>query len=189
MLNKKEIQENYTKLNKNSIITGITQAEERLRDSLETKKNLESKTFTLLNSYLLATIAIFSVAAYCHENKINTFFTIPPLILSGTALLIGCVYLILSLSVSNYGTLGRLPDTWLREGVVNDENEDNFILNMAHILHDYQDRILTSDESNHRRSKNLNRAIYCGLFSAIIFSFLTLSYIIDTLKYLFFLLS
>ena len=58
-------------------------------------------------------------------------------ILTGLCFLAGAIFLFKSLKASDYGTLGRYPDTWLQQSIL-DGDDDMKAYVLANILYDYQ---------------------------------------------------
>jgi len=145
-------------LNINLIKDYTTLAEKRLDDVLEIKKELEQKSFALLGGYLTASLTLFSLALKFVE--INFW-------LNSTAMFfgLGVIPLFLSLKTSLYGIKGRSPSSWLCDGQYLTAPDKNAPLIHAYILHGYDERIEQSIESNSKKSKFLNIAIWFGVLS------------------------
>jgi len=167
MLTTEEIQELYPNINKDIVREGINQAEDRLKDCLSTKTQLEQKALIILGAYVAIQLAIFSAIAFLYKsNAINPlFFT---LLLSGLVFTVGSIYLVLSLRASDYGTMGRSPSTWLQPDTLEGDSHTHALI-LAHVLHGYDHRIETSIQSNAVKSRQLIIAIVAGVSSPIVF--------------------
>ncbi len=164
MLTKGEIKE-IAKFNPSTLKEGLRQAEQRLNDSFKKKENIERKAFTLLSMFLSFSTALFSVPKILKvEESLIYWATIS----TGLCFLAGAIFLFKSLKALNYGTLGRYPDTWLQQGILDgDEDAKSYVL--ANVLFDYQKSIETSDDSNSKKIKLVDRGIKLGIASPILF--------------------
>jgi hypothetical protein len=145
---------------------GITQAEQRLRDALETKQGLEQKAFILLGGYVSLSTALFGLAA----NLGHSHMMFGLLVSEGIFFVTGAIALYISLYASNCGTMGRYPDTWLQPGTL-DGSERTLATILAYVLHGYQDRISVSDQTNRRKALFLNVGLCFGIFAPAILGF------------------
>lgn len=162
MLTLEEIQS--TKINISIIKEGVGQAEKRLSDALETKKSLEQKAFTLLSGYITISIALFGIAANLGKQH-PMFYS---MIIVGLCFCAGLIFLFNSLRSSDYGTLGRYPDTWLQPRTL-DGDEGTLATILGYILHGYQKGIEVSDNSNKHKSTMLNRGVFLGMCAPFVF--------------------
>jgi len=156
ILTEDEIQSLYPNINKDIVLKGLAQAEDRLKDCLTTKKELEKRTFVILSLYVIVQLVTFSVSEFSHINP------------SVFMLTFGSILLLLSLKSSNYGALGRLPIVWLRKDVL-DGSDEVYVLTLAHILHRCTKQIKVSLKSNKYKSRLLDASILFGASSPIIF--------------------
>ena len=143
---------------------GVSQAEKRLTDALDTRKQLEQKAFTLLGGYITVSMALFGFAATLGKQHL-LFST---LLAMGALFFVGIIFLIRSLRTSDYGTLGRCPDIWLQQGTI-DGTSATLATILAYVLYDYDNRIRVSDGSNNTKGELLNYAIMCGASSPAFF--------------------
>ena len=164
MITKDQIR-NITGFNLSSLQEGLRQAEQRLGDSLIKKENLDKKAFILLFMFLFSSTALFCLPKILNIQEPVIFWSS---ILSGLCFLIGVILLFLSLKALDYGTMGRYPDTWLQEGILNgDDDMKAYVL--ANVLYDYQKSIEISDQSNSKKIKLVDTAIILGISAPILF--------------------
>ncbi len=139
---------------------------ERLTDALDTKKTLEQKAYTILGGYITITMAIFGFTTQ-QSSDTYLFWT---LLIMGGFFSIGIVSVLFSLKSSQYGSIGSYPDAWIRDGVING-NDNALATNIAYITQDYQEPLTQSDASNKKKAFFLNCAIMAGVASPILFAF------------------
>lgn len=164
MLSKEDIK-NITKFNLSIVQEALRQAEQRLNDCFNKKENLEKKAFTLLPVFLSFSTALFSVPKILNVEEVAIYLAT---ILTGICFFFGAIFLFQSLKALDYGTLGRYPDTWLQQGILNgDDDMKAYVL--ANVLYDYQTTIGVSDKSNEKKIKLVNKGIVLGIFSPILF--------------------
>jgi len=180
LLSQTEINALHSKINFRIVENGLMEAEARLRDALGTKATLEQKAFILLNTYTLASIAIFSLLGVSISTNTAPNMCIS-FIISSFMFCCAIVFLVLSLKCSDYGVLGSYPNFWLQEGTI-DGDQDTHSTMLAYTLHDYQDKIWKSDNSNIIKSGFLDVGILSGVI-AIVPLFIGL--ISQVFKYLF----
>ncbi len=164
MLSKEDIK-NITKFNLSSLQEGLRQAEQRLNDCFNKKENLEKKAFTLLSMFLSFATALFSVPKILNVQEVAIYWAT---ILTGLCFLTGAIFLFKSLKALDYGTLGRYPDTWLQQGIL-DGDDDMKAYVLANVLYDYQRSIDVSDKSNDKKIKLVDKGIILGIVSPILF--------------------
>ena len=153
----------------------LRQTELRVNYTIETKKRLDTKAFTLLSIFLsFATIfTTLITSAFFVENYISTKLA-TPFLFSSITFIIGSAYLLKALRSFESATIGRYPDTWLYDKnkiageytAIQQSDNEGYIL--AHILFDYQDRIKGGDSSNDKRVILIDKAIICGIISPIL---------------------
>lgn len=176
MLSKEKIKE-IAKFNLSTIQEGLRQAEQRLNDSFKKKENIEKKAFTLLSMFLSFSTALFSVPKIL---GVEGFLIYSSTILTGLCFLSGAIFLFRSLRPLDYGTMGRYPDTWLQQGIL-DGDDDTKAYVLANVLFDYQRGIKISDKSNSKKIKLVDKGIKLGIASPILFLIcLATPYIYDT---------
>jgi len=176
MLDKNEIESMYGKISLDAARLATDDAKLRLTDALDLSKSLEQKAFTVLGVYITITIAIFGILTR------SSFHLGISLFVSGSIFYYGIIRALLSLKSSNYGCVGSSPDVWVREGVIN--GDDNSIaLNLTYIARDYLNPIEESDQSNQKKAKNLNHAIISGSIAPLFF--ILVYTMVWVLKYLF----
>lgn len=164
MLTREEIYA-IKRFNLSTVREGLRQAEQRLHACFDGKKALESKAHILLSIFVSITAALFSVS---HILKVNEPTIHLATILTSLCLLVGVLCLFRSLALLDYGILGRYPDTWLRPGVLNgDDNTQARVLAM--VLHDYQISIGASDNSHRDKVRWFNKGMASGVVALAIF--------------------
>ncbi len=142
----------------------LSDVRERLADALDTKKTLEQKAYTLLGGYITITMAIFGFATQVID--MYMFWT---LIIIGAIFSVGILFVLSSLKSSQYGAIGSYPDAWIREGVINGNN-NALATNIAYITQDYQEPLKKSDASNGQKAYFLNCAVIAGIGAPICFA-------------------
>lgn len=173
MLTKDQIKQ-IPNFNHNLVKEAIRQAEQRLTDSLTKKENVDRKALALLSIFLTFATTLLAVLKLSFVEEAAIFL---PVLLSGLCFLFGAGFLFVALKASDYGTLGRYPDTWLQDGILNgDEEMQSYVL--ANVLVDYQDSIKKSDASNERKIKFIDNGITLGMAApTLFFLFFTCSYL------------
>ena len=160
MLTKNQI-DNIVNFNLSLLEEALRQTELRLKDALLTKEDLDKKTFSLLSVYLTICTGLFGISKIPVKEIQSLFFS---LTFSGTCFFAGIIFLISSLRTNDYGTLGRYPDTWLQEGIIDGGDQiKGYVL--ANILVDYQEKIKISDESNSKKIKKIDWGLMMGILA------------------------
>jgi hypothetical protein len=138
-------------------------AEERLKDCLDTKKQLEQKAFVLLSGYITISLALFGLII---SGKLPYIFGLSSLILC-----IGICFILLTIKLSNYGNLGRHPEDFLGKRNYNYLTIDKKYqaLMYAYNLEYLVDAINISKKSNTDKRLKINLAIYCGAIALVPF--------------------
>lgn len=164
MITKEQIK-NIKTFNISSLSEGLRQAEQRLNDSLTKKENIDKKSFTLLSIFLTFSTVLFTVAKLLISQQTTIFWSA---IFAGVLFLAGTLLLFWSLRAMDYGTIGRYPDTWLQEGILDgDDDMRSYVL--ANILFDYQKSIAVSDESNNKKIRIVDVGIILGIIAPVLF--------------------
>jgi len=131
--------------------------EERLKDCLDTKKQLEQKSFILLGGYITISLALFHISM---QPTIDISYGI-----SACFLLIGIIFLLWSIKFSTYGNLGKNPKYWLQDKkyliLPNDHNKYIYAYNLVNLM----ERIEYSKKRNEKKRAKIIIAIYAGFFS------------------------
>ena len=141
----------------------LRQAELRLKDARDRQTILDKKCLFMFIFYSL--MSFFSIGAFLNLGiKVPTiefifcFLIVLPFLVCSKLLLF-------ALKGRTYGTLGRYPDTWLQEEIINGEDDSQYGYVLANILFDYQDAIACSDKSNESKIKLFDAALYFGMVS------------------------
>jgi hypothetical protein len=173
MLSLEEIQ-NCEKININIVREAFMQAEKRLNDILDTKKQFEQKAFTLFSGYLTGTIGLFTIAVtlFNEKSKNNLFMAF---IISGILLLVGSIFLSISLKGFNYGYLGSTPRMWLKKYII-EGDEKSLSTMLSYITHYHQNRIDKSLNSNKIKTIFIDLGILFGIIALIVFVIMILFY-------------
>ncbi len=153
-------------LNPRIVEEAHNQAEKRLLDVLETKKNHEQKAFILLNAYLTLALAILGVAGSIYKSVPSDNQWIP-FFIAGILLITGSVLFSISLTDKNYGSVGSNPDMWLNQGIIDSTNEQHLYVMLAYITFHYQNRIEVSIKSNDAKTKLIRFGMYAGIFAPV----------------------
>jgi len=174
MINKNDIG-NLHNFNLTMLKEALRQTELRVNYTIDTKKRLDTKAFTLLSIFLsFATIfTTLITSAFFVENYISTK-SATPFLFSSITFIIGSAYLLKALRSCDSATIGRYPDTWLYDKnkiagehtTIQQSDNEGYIL--THILFDYQNRIEVGDSSNDTRVILIDKAIICGILSPIL---------------------
>ena len=151
-----------TGLNLSAIKEYVSLAENRLVDTLETKKQLEQKAFILFSGYITAALALFGLT----EKFTGIAFWLN---LTAIVFCIGVIPLFLSMKASNYGTIGRHPNDWLEGSDYLTIKDEHISYTHANMLHDLILRIDTSKGSNDKKATYLNIAILTGMAALLPF--------------------
>ncbi len=139
-------------------------AEKALQSALDIEKNLNEKAFSFLK-FLSPAITIF--LGYILVNfstfllVLDSFGVWQKLLTLGGILLIFLSIFLFMFAVARgkeYGKLGRYPDTWLRKGVINGD-EDDYITNLIYILKYMQKAIAISNKNNEAKQQMMQWAI------------------------------
>ena len=170
MLTEKEIGELHPDLNFDVVKEGLKQADEMLRDIDNTSCRHDQKALALFKLYLVASIVLYSIGFFSIEMKASLSLVIP-VVVAASLFTIGCILSLLSFKPSDYGTLGRHPDTWLRKNVITGDNAA-YCLTMCYVLYQYTDKMSAGYLSNDKKSKYISIAINCGILSMVAFPFL-----------------
>lgn len=142
------------------------QAEKRLLDILDTKKNFEQKAFVLFNAYLTLSLAVLGVSGTLYRGG-DTIGHWLPFLISGCLLVLGAVSFFFAMTDRKYGAVGSDPNMWLVQGVVDADGENVVTAMLAYITSYYQERIYVSNESNESKAASIRRGMYIGLASPI----------------------
>lgn len=149
-------------INEKTVKVFLSAAEERLKDALETKKQLEQKNFILFSGYITAVIALFGLSV--RFTTLDFWF-----ILTAIPFCLAMVPLLLSFKASKYGNLGRHPRDWLKnDKYLTVKNEDLGHI-YAYMLHSFVNRIDQSNTSNKKKVSYLNYVIFLGILSVFPF--------------------
>lgn len=158
MLTKEEIRE-ITPINQEAVEFFLKLAEERMRDALDNKKDLEQKAYILFAGYVAAITALILMIQQIDSPLIG---------LSIAFLMIGQLCLLLCIKTTLYGVLGREPRIWLEEEVYIKKQDGNDMgLLKAYVLHDYQDHIKISVESNRVKANWIDISVGSGCVAII----------------------
>lgn len=182
MITKQQIRD-IVRFNLPTLEEAIRQAELRLNDSLKLREEIDKKVFTLLTIFFSLATILFSIIATLLDvpieiktQEISTSelikfnfvknFKDPSLyryiVVIALCFFIAVISLCFCLFKESYGAIGRYPDSWLQEGIIDgDDNIRGYVL--ANILFDYQEAISTSDKSNILRNKFVKVGLYSGL--------------------------
>lgn len=175
MITKKQIRE-IESFNLATLNEALKLAEQRLNDALKTKEDLDKKSFSLLTIFLSLSATFFSLPQIFKTFESALYWS---LIIAGFLFLIGVIALLFCLWPKKYGTIGRYPDTFLQEGIIN--NDDNMLgYVMANILYDYQESIEISVTSNEERIKLFKIGIISGIIATISIIFIPFFWYLKT---------
>ena len=192
MITKEEIGE-LRNFNLPMLKEALRQTELRVNYTIDTKKRLDGKAFTLLSVFLsfatifvtLMTSTFFIESNICNKLVIPFFF-------SATSLIIGSIYLLKALRSHKSAAIGRYPDTWLYDKTIisdghdaiehSESDKEGFII--SHILHSYQSSIEIGDDSNDVRVYFIDKAIIYGISSPILLLISSLLLILSTYYHL-----
>jgi hypothetical protein len=150
-------------LNGRAIKFYLDEAEKRLQDILNTKRELEQKAYVLFAGYITAAFALFGLAERLED--ISYW-----LIGSAFFFCFGVVMLFFVINTSKYGTVGRNPYDWLEDPVYLTVKSNHLAHIYAYVLHDYIADIEISKQSNAYKVFYLRVAVLLGLFSLAPFS-------------------
>ena len=165
MLDDADISALHGKLHADSVHKAIEQAEMFLRDEIERAKSLNQRALDFLK-LIIALISIISALNFFSASPINiekiSYGFIISIILLSFAILF---FTYMQLTIK-YGSLGRLPDTWLQEGIINGDDK-SYITILTYILRDYQAGIEKTVELNLEKAKYFNLGILFFILSPI----------------------
>jgi hypothetical protein len=143
VLNLDEIKKLKT-INAEIVREALNQAEKRLTDLLDLKKQVEERANNLLKFFSTLTIAGVSAASYLQAKNHEAF------IFFGVFASFSAVSMILlsfTFRGSVYGTMGSTPSMWLESKVLRG-NKKTLTKMLAYITYYYQNRIDKSKRSN-----------------------------------------
>lgn len=169
ILNLNDIQ-NLRNINNEAVKIFLSAAEERLKDALETKKQLEQKSFILFSGYITAAIALFGLSA--KFSALEFWFN-----LTAIPFCIAMIPLLLSFKASKYGNLGRHPKDWLENDKYLTVKTENLSHIYAYMLYSFVNRINQSNTSNKKKAGYLNYVILSGMLSICPFIIKTLCHL------------
>src|SRR5271157_2435611 len=152
---------NLENLNEEMIKEYCRLGEERLKDCLETKKQLEQKSFILLSAYITISLVLFHIST--QENASIAYG------ISACILFIGIFFLLWSIKLSFYGNLGKNPKYWLQDKKYLTLNSDYNRYIYAYNLKNLMDKIEVCKKSNQEKRAKISIAIYAGFISIIPF--------------------
>ena len=156
-------------LNSTIVKEALKQAEQRLTDVLEIKKQLDGRVHMLLTSYVTMSLFLSGIAGTLYKNSGQSALFLAFIITSIT-FIIGAAVLLFTLKAANYGVLGSAPEGWLRREVL--EGDDNGLTTMlAYEVYHYQERITVSQNSNNLKACLLNIAILLGVAAPVLLTF------------------
>ena len=161
------------KINYEIIREALEQSEKRLKDYLQTMKDINQKTFIYFNAYLTIIIGLIS-AGYIIKDKniypqlLDFIFIFSPFILCSLILFI------LALHSFNYGSVGSDPEMWLEKDII-EGDKDRLSKMLGEITFYHENRIAESLKSNGKKLKFQEAGIYLSILgiiaSIIIFPF------------------
>ena len=155
MLTETEIQN--TKVNLDVAKIALAEVEKRFDDLMQTKENMEKRTFPLLAGY--AAMATFLITHSVHLPAIIMF--------------VGMIFLTASMMGRDYGCKGTDPDFWLQPNTL-DTDETGLAVLIAYEIYHYSQKLDTSRASLIRKRQFIDIAILFGCIS-IIFAMICLS--------------
>lgn len=162
MMTLKEI--HASKINLDIAKEAYTQAEKKLNDILDTKKQFEQKAFILFSGYLTSAIGLFVLRLTLFNNK--KLFSV--FIVSSIILLLGVVSFCIALRTAQYGSLGSSPKMWLEKYIL--EGDNNMLSKMFAYLTFYcHEKIDISLKSNNLKAFFIDLGIYFGIIAIGIF--------------------
>jgi hypothetical protein len=145
-------------INEEAVKIFLSAAEERLKDALETKKQLEQKSFILFSGYITTVIALFGLSL--KFTALGFWFN-----LTAIPFCIAMIPLLLSFKASKYGNMGRHPKDWLENDKYLTVEKENLSHIYAYMLYSFVGRIDQSNTSNKKKACYLNYVILLGMLS------------------------
>ncbi len=164
------IQALHGTFNREIVTHALIDAEKALQSALEIKKQLDEKAFwflkflvplaTLLVGYFIINFNDLSVMLNAISETVNRV----KIVIIGVSIIfiifLPILFFVFCLLISrNYASLGRYPDTWLRKGVIDSDDENVYVTNLVFILRDLQKVLILSDTSNEIKEKGMREAI------------------------------
>lgn len=144
----------------------LRQVEMLAQDNEDTRKSYDKKAMTLLGIYISFSTILVSLSQL---SEILNWPMIFGLLGSGFVFIVGAICLLLSLKGRSYGTIGRMPSTWLYDKCIfEDESGRNHAIILARILHDYQKKLDGSFQSNLKKGRWITRAVWSGVIAPIV---------------------
>lgn len=141
------------------------QAETRLKDVLDTKRDFEQKAFALFGGYVTVSIALFStVGGLAHWYGITRL--VIGLLVAAVIFLAGSGCFISALLIDDYGALGSDPSMWLQSGTI-DGSDSVLPLMLAYITYYHKKRIDQSITANNKKAARIRNGIVLGIFAPI----------------------
>lgn len=167
MLTEEELFAQRDALNGDIAKEAYVQAERRLLDCMETKKNLEQRGTTLLGGFITLSVAFCaaSVAAYTSAR----FSPLAPHLLANAALFIaGAMSFVWMQLPSPYPIVGDYSKNWITSGLINaPDMKIGYLLSVRTLR--LQPLIEAAQKSNKKKASYLDVGITCGLLSACLF--------------------
>lgn len=142
----------------------LVQAEKRLGDALEAKKNVEQKATVLFGAYVTISLALYGFGGSLLKDAVSAGDAWPYFI-AGTLFVVGAASFAAVFRSAMYGTLGSHPDMWLVGGRI-DGGEPALAHMLAFLTYFHAARIKDSNASNARKSRFLHAGMMLGLFGA-----------------------
>ena len=164
------IQALHGTFNREIVTHALIDAEKALQSALDIKKELDEKAFwflkflvplaTLLVGYFIINLNDLSVMLNAISETVNRVKIVIIAVSIIFIVFIPIFFFVLCLAMSrNYASLGRYPDTWLRKGVIDSDEESVYVTNLVFILRDMQEGLIVSKKSNEEKGKGIR----CGI--------------------------
>ncbi len=160
----KEAIKNLKHINMSIVREALNQAEKKLTDVIETKKQIEQKAFILFNGYLTLLIGEISASFVVKTTHPNLFYFLVSLI---PFFVLSLILIVVSLHSYKYGSLGSNPSMWLEKTTL-EGNENSLKVMLGYITFYHQDRIKQSIQSNDAKLMLINLSAYSSLVGLII---------------------
>jgi hypothetical protein len=165
MITKEEIS-SIGSFNLDLLREAIRQAELRINDENARKERIDKRAFTLFSFFLGIIGLIFTAIQIGLESHLIA------LELTASILIISVALLFTIVRSASYSPLGAIPEFWLQKEILeskNNKNEDTDTLGymLTHILYSAQNSISTSDISNTKRIKLLDKVLLISIIALL----------------------
>jgi hypothetical protein len=154
-------------INKEVVREAYSQVSQLLADMLEAKRTFDQKALSLFTAYVTVALAPFGLAVGAANAASPIHDMFGPLCGIGVLFSIGAFLFVAALRDADYGMLGSAPGTWLREDVLQSDNDDMVHRVMASVVRRYQERLVISAQSNASKTLLIRAGMIVGALAPL----------------------